>query len=169
MLPPSSKQALQNKMETLNLVIISSQFNSTLTRCADVMEKSLGVTATSIKAQPAPSPFSQMLSMPSQCLGPTSTLSSTSSSDSEILDKAIRIVTADKDFLSEDDLLAASLFFSNTSSDVVCVTRTFIAFSDKPAVQHQFLMCQLEDAGLCTRKEKGKTTMNDDDDFLISC
>ena len=109
-------------METLNPVIISSQLNSTLTRLADVMEKSLDVTATSIKAQPAPSPSPQTLSMPSQCLGPPSTLSSTSSSDSEILDKAIGIVTADKDSLSEDDLLAASLLFSNTSNDVVRVT-----------------------------------------------
>lgn len=48
--PPSSKRASKNKTETLNPVIISSQLNSTLTRLADVMEKSLDVTATSIEA-----------------------------------------------------------------------------------------------------------------------
>jgi hypothetical protein len=171
--PPSSKRASKNRTETLNPVIISSQLNSTLTRLADVMEKSLDVTATSIEVttQPAPSPSPQALSMPSQLLGPQSTLSSTSLSDSEILDKALGIVTAaaDKDFLSEDDLLAASLLFSNTSNELVRIARTFIALGDKPAVQHRFLMRQLEDAGFHTGKGKGKATTNDDDDFLMSC
>ena len=127
-------------METLNPVIISSQLNSTLTHLADVMEKSLDVTATSINVtnQPAPSPSPQALLMPSQLLGPPSTLLSTLLSNSEILNKALRIVTAaaNKDFLSEDDLLAALLFFSNTLNELVHNAQTFITFSDKPAMQH---------------------------------
>ena len=106
--------------------------------------------------------------MISQLPGPRSTLSSTSSSDSEVLDKAIGIITADKDFLSEDDLLAASLFFSNTLNELVRVAQTFIALSDRPTVQHRFLLRQLEDAGLCAGKGKGKANMNIDDDDSMS-
>ena len=121
----SSKRTSRSKTETLNPVIITNQLNSTLTRLADVMEKSLDVTATSIDTMtthPAPPPSFHASSIPSQLPGPPSTLSSPSSSNSEVLDKALGIITADKDFLSEDDLLAASLLFSNTSHEVVRIT-----------------------------------------------
>ena len=117
-----------------NPVIISSQLNFTLTHLADVMKKSLDVTTISIEpltTPPVPSSSPQALSILSQLPDPQSTLSSTLSSVSEVLDKAIRIVTADKDFLLEVDLLAASLFFSNTSNELVHVAQTFIAFSDR--------------------------------------
>ena len=162
--PLSSKRSSKNKTDTMNPVIITSQLNSTLTRLADVMEKSLDVTATSIDVEPSsidsesiPSGSELRLGVP----GP-STLSS-SSSDSEVLDKALGIVTADKGFLSEDDLLAASLLFSNTSSDVVRIARTFIALSNTPAVQHRFLVHQLKEAGLRTGKGKGKAIVSDHD------
>jgi hypothetical protein len=161
----SSKRVSKNKTETMNPVIISSQLNSTITRLVDVMEKSLDVTATSVEApttHPAPFPSSSYASsIPTQL---PSTLSS-SSSDSEILDKALGIVTADKDFLSEDDLLAASLLFSNTSNEVVRIARTFIALSKTPSVQQRFLALQLKKAGLHVGKGKGRAIVNDDDDF----
>ena len=134
MLPPSSKWGSKSKMDMLNPVIISSQLNFTLTHPADVMEKSLDVTTISIEpltTPPVPPSSPQALSILSQLPGPQSTLSLTLSSDSEVLDKAIRIVTADKDFLLEVDLLAASLFFSNTSNELVHVAQTFIALSDR--------------------------------------
>jgi hypothetical protein len=158
----------RNKTETLNPVIITNQLNSTLTRLADIMKKSLDVTSTSIDTltpHPAPSPSSHALLIPLQLPGPPSTQSLPSSSDSEVLDKALGIVTADKDFLSKDDLLAASLLFSNTSNKVVHIARTFIALSNTPTVQHRFLVHQLKEAGLRTRKGKEKATANDDDDF----
>jgi hypothetical protein len=132
------------------------------------MEKSLNVTSTSIDTptpHPAPSPLSHASLIPWQLLGPPSTQSLPSSSDSEVLDKALGIVMADKDFLSEDNLLAASLLFSNTSNEVVCITQTFIALSNMPTVQHHFLVHQLKEAGLHIRKGKEKATANDDDDF----
>ena len=105
--PPTSKRTSKNKTDTLNPVIISSQLNSTLIRLADVMEKSLDVTATSTSIE-APTTThmasSHASSIPSQLPGLPSTLSSTVLSDSEVLDKALGIVTVDKDFLSEDDL-----------------------------------------------------------------
>ena len=158
---PSSKRGSKNRTETLNPVIISSQLNSTLTRLADVMEKSLDVTATSLEpttaTHTAPLSTSHALSIPSQFPGPSS------SSDSEVLNEAFGIITADKLFLSEDDLLAASLFFSNTSNEVVRIARNFIALSKTPAVQFKFLLHQLKEAGLCTGKGKGKAIANDDD------
>ena len=114
---------------------------------------------------PAPPPSFHASSISSQLLGPPSTLSSPSSSDSEVLYKALGIVTTDKDFLSEDDLLAASLLFSNTSHEVVCIAQTFIALSYTPAMQYRFLLHQLKEAGLHTGKGKEKATTNDDDDF----
>jgi hypothetical protein len=99
--------------------------------------------------------------------GSSSTQSLPSSSDSEVLNKALEIVTADKDFLSKDDLLAASLLFSNTSNKVVRIAWTLIALSNTPTVQHRFLVHQLKEAGLRTRKGKEKATANDDDDFRM--
>jgi hypothetical protein len=168
--PSSSKRTSRNKTETLNPVIITNQLNSTLTRLADVMEKSLDVTSTSIDTltpHPAPSPSSHASLIPSQLPGPPSTQSLPSSSNLEVLDKAFGIVMADKDFLSEDDLLTASLLFSNTSNEVVRIAQTFIALSNTPTVQHCFLVHQLKEAGLRTRKGKEKATANDDDDFLM--
>ena len=164
--PSSKRRASRNKTETLNPVIISSQLNSTLTRLADVMEKSLDVTATSVDTHPAPLHTS---STPSQLEGLPSTLplASTSTSDSEVLDKAFGIIAADKDFLSEDDLLAASLFFSSSSDEVVRTARNFIALSNNPAVQHRFLLHQLDKAGLRMGKGKGKAIVNDNDDFAM--
>jgi hypothetical protein len=112
----------RNKTETLNPVIITNQLNSTLTRLADIMEKSLDVTSTSIDTltpHPAPSPSSHALLIPSQLPGPPSTQLLPSSSDSKVLNKALGIITADKDFLSEDDLLTTSPLFSNTLNEVV--------------------------------------------------
>ena len=103
--------------ETLNPVIISSQLNSTLSHLADIMDKSLDASHTqagiAIQIQDAAaSGSSHPSSIPSQPPNPSST------SDSEALDKALGIIMANKDFFSEDDLLAASFLFSNTSNDV---------------------------------------------------
>jgi hypothetical protein len=166
--PSSSKRTSRNKTETLNPVIITNQLNSTLTHLADVMEKSLNVTSTFIDTptpHPAPLPSSHALLISSQLPGPLSTQSSPSSSDSEVLNKALGIVMANKDFLSEDNLLATSLLFSNTSNEVVRIAQTFIALSNTPTVQHRFLVHQLKEAGLHPRKGKEKATANDDDDF----
>jgi hypothetical protein len=120
--PPtrSLKRASRNKTKTLNPVIISSQLNATLSHVADVMVKSLDVAATPVDASAAPpsQSSSHASSIPSQLLTPPSAPSSLLSSDSEVLDKALGIVTADKVF-SEDNLLTASLLFSNTSNEVV--------------------------------------------------
>ena len=80
----------------------------------------------------------------------------------EFWPKSGGIVIADKDFLLEVDLLAASLFFSNTSNELVHVAQTFIALSDR--LCDIAFLCQLEDVGLNhTGKGKGKATMNVDD------
>ena len=170
--PSSSKRASRNRTETINPVIISSQLNSTLTRLADVMEKSLVVTANSIEvptthAAPLPSSSSSSV-IPSQLQvsGPPST--SSSLSDLEVLDKAFGIVVADKEFLSEDELLGASVLFSSTSNGAVRIARNFIALSNNPTVQHRFLVHQLNQAGHHTGKGKDKATRDDDDFQMIS-
>lgn len=125
---PAPSDCQRNKMHTLNPVIIFSQLNSTVVCLADIMEKLLDITATSIDSSttlPAPSPPSHALSAP-----PPSTSAMTS--NSEILDKAFEIVTADRDFLSEDDLLAASLLFSNTKTILSALHETLL-----PSASHQ--------------------------------
>jgi hypothetical protein len=102
------------------------------------MEKSLDATATttstSTSVTPSPfvaSPFESQTSqttqplLPSQSLmpGPSSVLASASPED--ILDRAIRFISADDAFLTEDELLAASLFFTSTSEDAIRAARTF--------------------------------------------
>lgn len=155
--PLSTKRASKNKTDTMNPVIITSQLNSTLNRLADVIEKTLDVAATSEPDSILPS--GSQAELP----GPSTLPSTSSSSDSEVLDKALEVVTADKDFFSEDDLLGASLLFSNNSSDIVRIARTFIALSNTPSVQHRFLVHQLKEAGLHTGKGKGKAIVSDHD------
>ena len=136
------------------------------------MEKSLDVTANSIEvptthAAPLPSSSSSS-AIPSQLQvsGPPST--SSLLSDLEVLDKAFGIVAADKEFLSEDELLGASVLFSSTSNGAVRIARNFIALSSNPTVQHHFLVHQLNQAGHHTGKGKDKATRDDDDFQMIS-
>lgn len=139
------------------------------------MEKSLDATAsttTSVElqtAQPLSIP-SQPSSMPSQTPGlPPSTLSLAlpSASSGEILDQALRIIT-DRNFLSEDELLAASLLFTSTSDDVVHIAQTLFALNNNPGVEHHFIIRQLEETGLLPGKEKGKAR-EDSDDVPMEC
>lgn len=164
---PRSKRSAKarGRTETLNPVIISSQLNSTLSRLADIMDKSLDASHTqagvAIQIQDtAASGSSHPSSIPSQPPNPSST------SDSEALDKALGIV-ANKDFFSKDDLLAASFLFSNTSNDVVRIARNFLTLSDKPKVQQRFLFQKLKEAGLHLDpgKGKGRAVEPSDDDF----
>ena len=157
----SSKRALRSKTDNLNPVIISNALNSTLNRIADVMEKSLDVTAAAIpNPVTAPAPTSSVAPssitpstglMPSQPPNPTSNLSI-----SEILDEAIRITTADNTSLTEDELLAASMFFTSASDDAVRAARTFIALGNNSVVQHRFLLRQLTTAALLPGRGKDK-------------
>ncbi|KAF8221168.1 hypothetical protein L208DRAFT_1329698, partial [Tricholoma matsutake] len=168
MQPPSSKRLSRSKTNDLNPVIISSALNSTLNCMADVMERCLDVTAATIThtAPTTPSALqtTQLSSIPSQPLGSLSNPSSASASPTEILDQVIRIISADASFLSDDELLAASLFFTSASEDAVCVARaacTFIALGSNQAVQHRFLLHQLEIAALLPGKGKGKAVEDD--------
>jgi hypothetical protein len=161
----SAKRVSKNKTDGLNPVIISNALNSTLNRLADVMEKSLDATTTSVESQTTQPPLTTP--QPPQTLGPSSTplSASASSSRSEIVDQVFRIITADNDFLSEDQLLAASMLFTSDSEDVVRIGQSFIALGKNPVVQRRFLLRQLEDTGFLQGKGKGKAsdTQNDDD------
>ena len=61
----------------------------------------------------------QISPTPSQPLATPSNLSSASPSLTEILDQAIRIISADNSGFSEDEILLASLFFTSVSDDAV--------------------------------------------------
>jgi hypothetical protein len=129
-----SLRSSRSKTKDLNPIIISSALNSTLNRMADVMERSLDATAAAITTSSSTAPStilsvappgpptitppaaSQLSPSPSQPLGPSSSssfLSSTSST--KILELAIDVISADDSLLSDDELLAASLFFTNIS------------------------------------------------------
>ncbi|KAF8221508.1 hypothetical protein L208DRAFT_1327554 [Tricholoma matsutake] len=181
MQPPSSKRSSRSKTNDLNPVIISSALNSTLNHMADVMERSLNVTAAtithtapttpsaappSIITSPVERQTTQLLLIPSQPLGSLSNPSSASASLTEILDQVIRIISADASFLLDNELLAASLFFTSASEDAVHAACTFIALGSNQAVQHHFLLHQLEIAALLPGKGKGKAV--EDDDHIMS-
>ncbi len=84
--------------------------------------------------------------------GPSSVLASASPED--ILDQAIRFISADDAFLTEDELLAASLFFTSASEDAIRAARTFMALSNNRTVQRRFLLSQLETAALLPGRGK---------------
>ena len=85
-------------------------------------------------------------------------------SSAEILDQAIRMVSADDSGLSEDELILASLFFTSVSEDAVRVVCTFIALGNNWVVQHQFLLHQLNTVALLLGKAKAKAT---EDHFMV--
>ena len=130
------------------------------------MEKSLDTTAaitTTSSAPPvAPSSFvavpqtielSSTLPQSLPVSNPSSVLSS-----GEILDQAIQIITVDEGFLTEDELLAASMFF--TREDAVHAARTFIALGNNRTVQRRFLLQQLNMAALLPGKEGDDHSMS---------
>jgi hypothetical protein len=181
--PPSSKRSSRSKTNNLNPVIISSALNLTLNPMADMMERSLDVTAAtithtaplatapttssaappSIVTSPVELQTTQLSSIPSQ---PLANSSSASASLTEILDQVIRIISADDSFLFDDELLSASLFVTSGSEDAVRAARTFIALGSNQAVQHHFLLHQLEIAALLPGKGKGKA-VEDDDHIMV--
>jgi hypothetical protein len=74
----------------------------------------------------------------------------------------MEVATSD-DTLSEDELLAASMFFTSATEEAVRVARTFIALDNNQVVQRRFLLRQLDAAALLPGKGKGKAVDNDDD------
>jgi hypothetical protein len=182
--PPSSKRASKGKTSDLNPVVISNALNSTLNRIADVMERTLDVTAVTtappatapttsvplpfIVTSPIESQTAPLSSTHSQSLGPLSNPLSASASTTEILEQSIRIISANDSPLSEDELLSASLFFTSASEDTIRVARTFIALSNNQVVQYRFLRRQLEIAALLPGKGKAKATDTEDGDDLMA-
>jgi len=86
-------------------------------------------------------------------------------STAEILDQVIRIISADNSSLSEDELFAASLFFTSGSEDAVRAAHTFLALGNNQAVQYHFLHRQLDTAALLLGRGKAKAA--DDDNFMV--
>lgn len=74
------------------------------------------------------------------------------------------------DSLSEDELLAASLFFTSASDDAVRAARTFVALGNNKVVQHRFLLYQLNVAALLPGRGKGKAAeaVEDGDDHSMA-
>ena len=159
MQPPSSKRAAKGKTADLDPVIISNNLNSTLNRMVDVMEKSLE-TGSAAQSSAAPSQITQLLPIPSPSLGP---VAPASLSPDEILQQAITLTAADG-FLTEDELVAASIFFTTSSEDVVRAARTFITLANNRAAQRRFLLTQLNTAALLPGRGKNKN--NNDDPMM---
>jgi len=73
-------------------------------------------------------------------------------SSRENLDHAMKIITIDDSFVAEDELFAASMFFS--MEDAVLPVQTFITLGSNCAVQRRFLIQQLIKVGLLPSPEK---------------
>jgi hypothetical protein len=65
--------------------------------------------------------------------------------------------------LSEDELLAISLFFTSTSDDAVRAAHTFVTLGNNQVVQHCFLLRQLDAAALLPGRGKDNAMENGDD------
>jgi hypothetical protein len=147
--PPSSKRSAKSKTSDVNPVIISNALNSTLNRLADVMEKTLDAPPAGSSSPSVESQTTQPSSMPSHLNPP-------SACPEDILNQAIRATTSSDSNLSEDELLAASLFFTTASDDAIRAARTFVALGNNQVVQRRFLLRQLDAAALLPGKGKGK-------------
>jgi hypothetical protein len=162
MQPPNSKRSSSSKTNDLNPVIISNALNSTLNRMADVMERSLDVTAATIThAAPVATASTTIPSV----APPSIVTHPASPTQTEILDQVIRTISNDTS-LSDDELLAASLFFTSASEDAVRAAHTFIALDNNQAVQRRFLHQQLKNAALLPGKGKGKA-VDDGDHSMV--
>jgi hypothetical protein len=91
-----------------------------------------------------------------------------SASSQEILNQAIEAF-ASNNTLSEDELLAAFLFFTSGTEASVRAARTFVVLNNNQVVQRRFLIHQLGMAGLLPAKGKGKAAevQEDDDDLMM--
>lgn len=113
----------------------------------DVMEKSLDANPMTDSATTSSiAPVFQTVQPSSISLG-----SDLSSSD-HVLQQAISLTTTDG-FLTEDELFAASIFFTSSSENVVRAAQTFITLSNNRTVQHRFLLNQLYMAALLPEKD----------------
>ena len=135
------------------------------------MERTLDATTTATPPIAPPSivmsPIEfQTSSTPSQPLGLPFNPSLASPSSTPILDQVVQLISADDSGLSEDELLSASLFFTSGSEDAVCAAHTFIALGNNQAVQHRFLLCQLDTAALLPARGKARA-LDDDDHFMV--
>jgi hypothetical protein len=165
--PTSSKRSTRSKASDLNPVIISNALNSTLNRLADVMEKTLDTTATAMAPAAAAPPTSatpptSLSSILTSSTQPISNPPSTSSRN--ILNQAIEIAASDNT-LTEDELLAASLFFTSATEEAIRVASGFIAISNGRGVllQRRFLLGQPGVTALLPGKGKGKAVEDVDD------
>ena len=68
----------------------------------------------------------------------------------EILDQTIRIISGVNSQLTEDKLLSASLFFTNTS-EIAVRACTFITLGNNPTVQYRFVWTHLSTSALLKR------------------
>jgi hypothetical protein len=135
---------------------------------ANVMEQSLNATAATVPdpvpltTAPAtiPSIAPPATTTPSIDSQPSDT-SQPSGSPTKALECVINIISGDDSLLSDDELLAASLFFTNMSEDAICAAHTFLALGNNRPVQHLFLIHQLEITALLPGKGKGKATEDD--------
>ena len=173
--PPSTKclttSRSKSKTDDLNPVIITNALNSTLNRLADVMQKTLDASqATATKSTIASAATPSMTNaippivtppIESQTTQPSSDPSSVSSQG--ILNQEIEVATSD-DTLLEDELFAASLFFTSATEEAVRAASTFIALGNNQVVQRRFLRRQLDVAALLPGKGKGKAVNSDDGD-----
>jgi hypothetical protein len=167
MQPRSSKRASKNKTDDINPVVMANALNSTINRMVDMMPRTLDAPASTTFPPPSivTSPLDfinhPLSSAPSQPL-------STSASSTEILDQAVKIISANDGSLTEDELFAASLFFTSASEDAIRTARTFISLGDNnQSVKYRFLLRQLDTAGLLPGRGKAKAVEEDDDNLSM--
>jgi len=154
---------------------MANTLNSTINRMVDMMARTFDALTVTTAAPPSTAFVAPPLIDTSPIEFLTTPLSSAPSqppsapaSSTEILDQAVRIISANDGSLTEDELLAASLFFTDALEEAVRTARTFITLGNKnQSVKYRFLLCQLDIAGLLPGRGKAKAAEDGDDISML--
>ena len=146
-MPSQHQTFIKSKASDVNPVIMSTTLNST------------AITAPAALPTTNATDISSTVTPPSQSAQPLS--NPPLASLQEVPNQAMKIMTSD-DTLTEDQLLAASLFFTSATESAVHTAHTFIALNNNQVVRQCFFLRQLEAAALLPGKGKGKVVEDGD-------
>ena len=148
---------------------MANSLNSTINRMVDMFARTFDAPAVTTAAPPSTTFVAppSIVTSSIDSLAPSQPLSASASS-TKILDQAIRIVLANDGSLTEDELLAASVFFTGALEDAIRTAHTFIALgNNNQSVKYHFLLRQLDTTGHLPGRGKAKAVEDGDNISML--